>query len=78
MRPIPARRGPSKWKAAVRFVGIVVLFLSVLGLMTDLLFGLVVRAVGTTPAGEVVTVGVGLQGREVPVKIAAYQLERLR
>jgi transcription antitermination factor NusG len=38
----------------------------------------VVRAVATAPAGEIVTVGVGLRGREVPVKVAVYRLERIR
>lgn len=37
---IPTRRHPTKWKTAVRFVGILVAFLVVLGLMADLLFGL--------------------------------------
>jgi transcription antitermination factor NusG len=37
----------------------------------------VVRAVATTPAGEIVTVGVGLQRREEPVKLAVYRLERI-
>jgi transcription antitermination factor NusG len=38
----------------------------------------VVRAVATTPEGDIVTVGVGLQGREVPVKPAVCRLERIR
>ena len=38
----------------------------------------VVRAVATTTAGEIVTVGVGLQGREVLEKFAVYRLERIR
>lgn len=38
----------------------------------------VVRAVATTPASEIVTVGVGLKDREVPVKLAVYPLARLR
>ncbi len=37
----------------------------------------VVRAVATTPAG-LITVGVGLQGREVPVEVDRYRLERIR
>jgi hypothetical protein len=37
---IPTRRGPGKWRAASRFVAVLLLFLSVLGLMSDLLFGL--------------------------------------
>jgi hypothetical protein len=37
---IPTRRGPDKWKSAARFVVILVLFLLILGLMSDLLFGL--------------------------------------
>jgi transcription antitermination factor NusG len=37
----------------------------------------IVRAVPTTPAGPI-TVGVGLQGREVPVEIDRYRLERIR
>lgn len=38
----------------------------------------VVRAIATTPASEIVTVGVGVKDREVAVKLAVYQLERLR
>jgi hypothetical protein len=34
------RRDPGKWKTAARFVSMLVLFLVVLGLMADLLFGL--------------------------------------
>ncbi len=37
----------------------------------------VVRAVATTPAG-LVTVGVGVQDREVPVEVDRYRLERIR
>ena len=37
----------------------------------------IVRAVATTPAG-LITVGVGLQGREVPVEIDRYRLEPIR
>jgi len=37
----------------------------------------IVRAVATTPAG-LITVGVGLQGREVPVEIDRYRLEQIR
>jgi len=36
----------------------------------------IVRAVATT-AGQI-TVGVGLQGREVPVEVDRYRLERIR
>jgi transcription termination/antitermination protein NusG len=36
----------------------------------------VVRAVATTPAG-LITVGVGVQGREVPVEVDRYRLERI-
>jgi transcription antitermination factor NusG len=38
----------------------------------------VVRAIATAPAGEIVTVGVGLKGRKVPVKLAVSRVERLR
>ena len=37
----------------------------------------IVRAVATTPTG-LITVGVGLQGREVPVETDRYRLERIR
>ena len=37
----------------------------------------VVRAVATTQAG-LITVGIGLQGREVPVEVDRYRLERIR
>jgi len=37
----------------------------------------IVRAVATTPEG-LITVGVGLQGREVPVEIDRYRLEQIR
>ena len=37
----------------------------------------IVRAVATTSAGPI-TVGVGLQGREVLVEIDRYRLERIR
>lgn len=37
---MPARTGPSKWKAAIRFVTILVLFLIVLGFMIDVFSGL--------------------------------------
>src|SRR2546428_2740517 len=37
----------------------------------------VVRAVATTQTG-LVTVGIGLQGREVPVEVDRYRLERIR
>jgi len=36
----------------------------------------IVRAVATTAAQ--ITVGVGLQGREVPVEVDRYRLERIR
>ena len=37
----------------------------------------IVRAVATTPTG-LITVGVGLQGREVLVETDRYRLERIR
>ena len=37
----------------------------------------IVRAVATTPTG-LITLGVGLQGREVPVETDRYRLERIR
>lgn len=37
---IPARRSQSRWKTALRFTAILVMFLVVFGLMTDLLSGL--------------------------------------
>ena len=37
---ISTRRGPGFWKTAARFVSMLIVFLVVLGLMTDLLFGL--------------------------------------
>jgi hypothetical protein len=39
MPVIPARRRPTRWKAAIRFVGILVLLLIVVGLMIDLFSG---------------------------------------
>ena len=37
----------------------------------------VVRAVATTQTG-LITVSIGLQGREVPVEVDRYRLERIR
>ena len=37
----------------------------------------VVRAVATIQTG-LITVGIGLQGREVPVEVDRYRLERIR
>ena len=37
----------------------------------------IVRAVATMPP-SLITVGVGLQGREVPVEVDCYRLERIR
>ena len=37
----------------------------------------IVRVVATTPP-ELITVGVGLQGREVPVEIDRYRIERIQ
>ncbi len=36
---IPARQNRSRWKAAIPFIGMLVLFLIVIGFMTDLWFG---------------------------------------